>query len=188
MFEFDPAEPIFIIGDLNMDLACNRGDVLKSFVENFNLKNYVFEYTRVCKKFYKKKNKNNISKTIIDVVLHNSNLVASTKTIDCPFSDHRFVSIKIKLNASKDKKLEIIGRALSEAKLDVIKEKLSELNLEINFNQDVNKNLNNFKPSRCSFLFVTNIFSPTILSNLESLFPESSENCYILEIRANCLH
>ena len=44
------------------------------------------------------------------------------------------------LNASKDKKLE--EKALSGLKLDAIKEKLSELNLEINFCQKVNVNLN----------------------------------------------
>lgn len=145
LFEFDPAEPMFIIGDLNMDQACNKGDVLKSFLDSFNFKNFVFEFTRVCKKFYKKKNKAKSSKTIIDVVFHNSNLVSSTKTIDCPFSDHRFVSIKIKLKTPKDKKLEFIGRSLPESKLDAIKEKLSELSLEINFNQNVNENLNDLQ-------------------------------------------
>ena len=63
-----------------------------------------------------------------------------TKTIDCPFSDYQFISIKIILNASKDKKLE--EKALSGLKLDAIKEKRSELNLEINFCQKVNVNLN----------------------------------------------
>lgn len=142
LFEFDPAEPLFIIGDLNMDLASSKGDVLKSFLANFNLRNFVFEYTRVCKKFYRKNNKAKSSKTIIDVVLHNSDLITSTKTIDCPFSDHRFVSIKIRLNTLKEKKPECMGRALSLAKLDVIKKKLSLTEFEIDFNQNVNSNLN----------------------------------------------
>jgi nucleoside diphosphate kinase len=58
---------------------------------DFDYNNYVSEYTRVAKRFYNKKNKFMTSKTIIDVVLHNKDLVLSTKVINCPFSDHKYV-------------------------------------------------------------------------------------------------
>ena len=55
--------------DINIDLS--------NFMNNFDYKNFVNEYTRVVKKFYKNKDKYITSKTIIDVVLHNKDLILS---------------------------------------------------------------------------------------------------------------
>jgi hypothetical protein len=83
----DPSEPLFIVGDLNMDLLSNKGNELKEFLLNNQLKNSVMQHTRVCRSFFEKKNKYITSKSLIDVVLHNQNLVKSTEVIGCPFNE-----------------------------------------------------------------------------------------------------
>jgi hypothetical protein len=35
MFNFDPLEPLFIVGDLNMDLLSSAGDELKDLRKRF---------------------------------------------------------------------------------------------------------------------------------------------------------
>ena len=50
----DPADPIFIIGDLNMDLRSNAGIEPKNFLINNELKNFVNAHTRIKRRFYKK--------------------------------------------------------------------------------------------------------------------------------------
>ena len=87
----DPAEPIFIIGDLNMDLRSDEGIELKNFLINNDLKNFVNTHTRIERRFYKKRQKWIVSKTLIDVVIHNQNKIIETAVIGCPFSDHCFV-------------------------------------------------------------------------------------------------
>lgn len=114
--EFNPEESLTVIGDMNMDLATNKGDELRAFMSNWNgMKNYVFEYTRIAETYQKKKQTTNESKTIIDVVYHNKKQVIKTKTVACPFSDHRFVIVKLKLEELKaDTSQPIIGRALPQ--------------------------------------------------------------------------
>jgi len=98
LLNFDPNDSTFIIGDLNMNLAKNEtNEELTKFMDDFDYNNHVTEFTRVAKKFFKKKNKYITSKTIIDVVLHNRDLVQSTKVVNCPYSDQKFVVTKIKL-------------------------------------------------------------------------------------------
>jgi hypothetical protein len=38
------------------------------------------------------------SKTIIDVLLHNQDLITNTKVVCCPFSDHRFILANFKIH------------------------------------------------------------------------------------------
>ena len=50
-------------------------------------------------------NSNSIYETtnsLIDVLLHNQDLVTETKVINCPFSDHSFIAAKINLNQITD--------------------------------------------------------------------------------------
>ncbi len=67
----DPREPLFIIGDLNMDLKSIRGADLLNFLIRNNLKNSVEQHTRVCRSYYKDRKKFQTSKTLIDVIISN---------------------------------------------------------------------------------------------------------------------
>ncbi len=48
----DPNEPLFVFGDLNMDLKSIKGLDLAQFLVRNGLKNFVNEQTRVCRSFY----------------------------------------------------------------------------------------------------------------------------------------
>ena len=51
----DQYEPLFIIGDLNMDIRSIRGAEFKDFLIRIELKNFVTQHTRVWRNFYKNK-------------------------------------------------------------------------------------------------------------------------------------
>ena len=72
--------PLFIIGDLNFDLSSHDGSskILTSWMESLNLKNYVDKPTRNAKYRMKATNTVNYTSTLLDVVLHNKNLISST--------------------------------------------------------------------------------------------------------------
>lgn len=81
-----------------MDMNSFLGDKLCEFVENNNLKNAVTDFTRVATRV-SKSNQLTTSKSLIDVLLHNGDFVDIAKVIGCPFSDHKFVSATLKLQA-----------------------------------------------------------------------------------------
>ncbi len=54
------------------------------------------------------------SSTLIDVVLHNKNLVLDTEVIGCPNSDHDFVICSIKVESRKPEPETIFSRSYSE--------------------------------------------------------------------------
>jgi hypothetical protein len=111
-------------------------------MDDFDYNNHVTEFTRVAKKFYKKKNKYITSKTIIDVVLHNRDLVQSTKVVNCPYSDHKFVVTKIKLpKNTNNAQSSIMGRMLNEKNVDLIVKAIKDNeNLKVNTIKLVNVN------------------------------------------------
>lgn len=45
--------------------------------------------------------KSTMSSTLIDVMIHNNNLITDSKVIGCPFSDHKFNVGSIKLDHCK---------------------------------------------------------------------------------------
>jgi len=75
----DKDDPLFIIGDLNMDLVSDKGDELRDFLTTNDLKNYVVEHTRVQTNYFEKKQKHMTSKTLIDVILHNKSNIIQTR-------------------------------------------------------------------------------------------------------------
>ena len=85
-------DPLFIIGDLNMDLL-SSANLLKDFIADNNFKNFITEPTRVSSRFMKSLNSETSSSTLIDVLIHNNNLMTDTKVIDCPYSDHKFIVV-----------------------------------------------------------------------------------------------
>ena len=113
----DPNQPIFIIGDLNMDLKTKKGKNLINFMKNNDFSNFVKSYTRIDSKFFQNKNKFITSKSLIDVILHNGNSLINTDTLDCPFSDHRFVIANLKFQQAKRTKPFFYGRNLCQKNL-----------------------------------------------------------------------
>ena len=147
IFNIDSREPLFIIGDLNMDLKSSTGDNLKEFLLNNEYKNFVTDYTRIEKSFYKKQNNFMVSKTLIDVVIHNSDMISGTKSVGCPFSDHHFVLTTLKINSVKlNNKEENIGRCLSDKNLLDIAENLEKINFnDLDLNSDMDTIWNDLK-------------------------------------------
>ena len=124
----DPAEPLFIVGDLNMNTNSQNGNELVSFIKDNNLDNIVIQPTRVRTCFYKNRSKmKNTSATHIDVILHNKLLTNKTEVIGCPFSDHKFVVASIKLNLVEPLPTTIWSRNLSEDKLLLIEKELTKM-------------------------------------------------------------
>ena len=84
--------PLFIVGDLNMDLLnISKCSDLLEFMSFLNLNNYIQSSTRDAYRIIKSKNEIATSKTLIDVILHNSNLINSTHIYDHPLSDHKMI-------------------------------------------------------------------------------------------------
>ena len=127
----DPAEPLFIIGDLNMDTSREKENELNHFIKDNNYTNIVNKPTRIRTCFYKKKPNNkdkikNTSSTLIDVVIHNGLLDTKSDVIGCPFSDHKFVVASFKLKTKEPTHEIILSRNLSAEKLKLIEEKISK--------------------------------------------------------------
>jgi hypothetical protein len=84
----DPREPLFILGDLNIDLRSSKGLDLANFLLRNDLKNSVNEHTRVCrsydkdKKKHKDKKKFQTSKSLIDVCVSNQNSVGDHDRVE----------------------------------------------------------------------------------------------------------
>ncbi|RNA03789.1 RNA-directed DNA polymerase from mobile element jockey-like [Brachionus plicatilis] len=85
------SEPLFIFGDLNMNYDPKITSNITYFCTSNDLINFIHKPTRVCSKYYKKTNKTKTTSTLIDLLLHNGNLIEETDVIPCPFSDHNFV-------------------------------------------------------------------------------------------------
>ncbi len=150
MFNFNPSEPLFIIGDLNMNLLNSDGDDLKDFMVNNELKNSVRSPTRTQTSFFKKRNAHKTSSTLIDVILHNDHdLLAQTLVIDCPFSDHCFVASSLRIAMVKIETPAIMCRCLTEAALENIVTELDVLlytgQLNALHEQNVDLNWTRFK-------------------------------------------
>ena len=67
--------------------------------------------------YHEKEFKISTSSTLIDVVIHNNDLINNCNVIDCPFSDHRFVMVNLKIEKVKYQKKSIIGRMLTSENL-----------------------------------------------------------------------
>ena len=116
-------DPIFIIGDLNMNLSSADNHIINTnfldFLTSNQLVNYVTKPTR------------SISDSLIDVILHNSNLILNTLVSDCPFSDHKFVTANLSLASSTNILASFsttTSRCLTETKLDLISKATNTIN------------------------------------------------------------
>ena len=98
--DINPDDPLFIIGDLNMDLNSHHGKLLQDFMADFVLTNFVKESTRVQSRLSRKNSSSRFceSSTLLDVILHNDILITETLVVGCPFSDHKFVAASISID------------------------------------------------------------------------------------------
>ena len=87
----------------------------------------------------KKKGAFTTSKTLIDVIIHNEDMITDVSCIGCPFSDHHFVLASIDITLEKIKpELPDKGRHFSETNLNLINEKINSIDLsKIDFDADV---------------------------------------------------
>lgn len=124
----DLSKPIFIVGDLNIDLSTQNGDSLISFAKRYDFCNFVHEHTRVVKSIAHRVTRSlesnrisRLSSSLIDVILHNSNLVESVSVIGCPFSDHKFVACSLAVKPPLHSfKHEFVGRSYCQKNLDAL--------------------------------------------------------------------
>ena len=106
----------FILGDFNQDLFTAHGKKLLSLMKTLNFLSVVSEPTRVTES----------SATLIDNIFTNSiSLIDRVSTVDCPFSDHKFVFCSLNLKSPKINKCLITSRCLDNRKIEIFREKLS---------------------------------------------------------------
>ena len=138
IFTMDPNQLLFIIGDLNEDLLCERGSDLKQLIEHYNLENCIKKQTRIKECFSNGNFKT--SKSLIDVCVHNKidqfGFKLSSDVIGCPFSDHCFICISLDVSCEKLPDQAIYGRNLNPEKIKIIIDCLKK----IDFNQALKHN------------------------------------------------
>ena len=120
--------PLFIIGDLNLDLLKDEGDnyvtdkglQLHQLLVNYNLKNYITDPTRIA--YYRNKATNDVRKStsLIDVLIHNGDLIDKTKVVGYPNSDHKFILATINVKQMKTNGFSMLSRNLSQKSITSI--------------------------------------------------------------------
>ena len=122
LFLNDSNEPLFIDGDLNMNLNYKNGAELRNFLVENDLKNcLITANTRIKQVFSKnlKKSKNRnfrTSKTLIEVKIHNPVKIGNTAIFSCQFSDHNLIA-SIELLVAKIESATSFGRNMCEENL-----------------------------------------------------------------------
>jgi transcription elongation factor Elf1 len=128
LFGIDLSSPIFIIGDLNIDLQSNsKTSEINVFSKILGFHNEVKQPTRSVMRRSRKNHSSFIDcSSLIDVVLHNSDLECSTSLIGCPFSDHKFVACSISSPPIYTKAgNEFIGRSYSVKNMTALNNAIS---------------------------------------------------------------
>ena len=147
LFSTDLNDSLFIVGDININLLnVNKQDNnLTNFMYGLGLKNYVLEPTRSVTKYYQKSKSFKNSSTLIDVFLHNNFFKVSCKTVDCPFSDHKFVIANIDLPQLDDLQVDnlienrIETRNLSNSNIIKIIDYFRDIKININEYESVDE-------------------------------------------------
>ena len=76
---------------------------LVEFMNFMSFRNFVTDVTRKADYHLKKQNKIKTTQTLIDVVLHNQDLIISTNVVDHNISDHRMVTTYLKIDTASVK-------------------------------------------------------------------------------------
>lgn len=140
IFTLNSDFPLFIVGDLNMDLGENVNKNLKDFMTSNGLVNFVMSPTRTIKNFYKHNQVYKTSSTLIDLVLHDGTLVKQSKVLDCNLSDHCIVVAKLDIPLINKSKSFVLTRKLSNVQLSQIELELASLNFRDYLNGDFSIN------------------------------------------------
>ena len=91
---------------------------------------------------YKNKLTYNIRTSLIDVVLHNNELISDVVNIDCPFSDQKFVVIAINSKTCVEMDFTMTCRNLSEKNMSKIVDTIAKINFHpIKTLKTVNENM-----------------------------------------------
>jgi hypothetical protein len=130
IYNFNYNDSLLIMGDLNINLFNKDNNKLLNFINNNNMNNYVNKPTRIATIYHENNNTYTTSETLIDVILHNNDLINNCNVIDCPFSDHKFFMVNLKINKLKYEKKSIIARNLTTENLIKISREYNELNFE----------------------------------------------------------
>ena len=147
LFSINLELPLFIVGDLNMNLLSESNRKLKEFIINNGLVNYVRESTRTVTKFYQNQGQLKTSNTLIDVVLHNGTLIKDCKVHKCSFSDHDFITTKLTIPSKNKNRSYIIGRKLNEQTISLLNCEIENLNFKLMLSDDVENSWLQFKTS-----------------------------------------
>ena len=119
LLSLDQSDPTFIVGDLNMDLLSDNGEKLRQFIQANHLANFIDKPTRTATRVISDNQQSATSQTLIDVILHNSDRIKSTSSINCSFSDHNFIVVKIlTTHLAPHQPRAIMSRKLNRDKLD----------------------------------------------------------------------
>ena len=158
--DIKPSDPLFIIGDLNMDLNSHHGKLLQDFMADFILTNFVKESTRVQSRLSRKNSFSLFceSSTLLDVIFHNDSLITENLVVGCPFSDHKFVTASICIDKPDHADSVTWARNLSERNLLSLSIKLAALDFT---------NMDKFHNCNDKWLFLKN----TILSEVDKISP-----------------
>ena len=165
-----------------MDLNSNKGKDLLDFMYINHFKNYIKDFTRISTKWCPYKNKYITSKTLIDVLLHNKDLISNTDSIECPFSDHNFILSSFQIENSKTIVNNcFLTRNLGKSRLSKISRSIDSANMDIfNSTSVLEEKWNFFKDK---ILNIINIISPlknTTISN-KAKFPWSDLEMHSLK-------
>jgi len=111
-----------------MDLLSPNSNPLKVFIELNKFKNFISEPSRVKTRFLKSINEESCSSTLIDVLIHNKDLIIDTRVIGCPFINyHKFIVGSIKLDKQKPDSEVFWSRNLSDANIKLLEVELSQI-------------------------------------------------------------
>jgi hypothetical protein len=110
-----------------MDLLSENPNPLKDFISFNKFLNLIEEPTRVRTRFFKASGDGSASSTLLDVLIHNKDLVIETKVVACPYSDHKFIVAAIKTDKDKPEPEIFWSRNLSENNIKLIEESLKSV-------------------------------------------------------------
>ena len=117
LLTINPNDPLVILGDLNLDALNDNNTELNNFLLQNNFTNWIKTPTRIASKHYVHNNSIKISISSLDVLITNDQIVKHAGTIDCPFSDHKFIFGSLKFDKLKSLPTKILTRKLNEENL-----------------------------------------------------------------------
>ncbi|RMZ98144.1 RNA-directed DNA polymerase from mobile element jockey-like [Brachionus plicatilis] len=107
-----------------MNLLSDVQTNFKNFIDNNGFINFITSPTRMATRHFGKNKVTKQSETLIDILLHNGDLVNETSVVKCPFSDHCFITAELLLAKPDNRPKTITCRNLSIKNLTKIYESI----------------------------------------------------------------